>query len=379
MKSDLAIYVHIPFCARKCSYCDFNAYAGADTLVPEFVTSILEEIERAPEGGRSLRSVFFGGGTPTFLSSSQLIEILNAIKRKYPFQPDIEITTEANPTSSDTEKFRALREAGFNRISIGVQSFQSRLLIIAERDHSPVDATRAVEDARTAGFTNVSIDLIFGLPTQTRQEWKVTLESAVALQTEHLSLYALTIEPGTRFERLNKGRKLALPDEETELWMYEYAIQRLTESGFDHYEVSNFARPGYQSIHNRVYWLNEEYLGFGPGAVSYLSGRRWTDEKHPLRYIQKVKANDDLAVDSEELDTRSALGETMMVGLRLREGISLSRIRDRFHLDPLEVYQNHIEKVIKQGLLEIEGDRLKLTYRGLLVANTVLMNFIQPY
>jgi oxygen-independent coproporphyrinogen-3 oxidase len=257
-----------------------------------------------------------------------------------------------------------------------VQSFHPRLLRIAERDHSPAEALRAVEAARTAGFSNVSIDLIFGLPTQTRPDWEETLECAVSLKTEHLSLYALTIEPGTRFERLYRGRKLSLPDEETELWMYEHAIQRLTQAGFVHYEVSNFAKPNYESRHNRVYWLNEEYLGFGPGAVSYLHGRRWTNEKHPLRYIQKVQACEELSIASEKLDARAALGETMMVGLRLREGVSLSRLRDRFHLDPLQVYQKQIEKVMRLGLLEREGDRLRLTYRGLLMANTALVEFV---
>jgi oxygen-independent coproporphyrinogen-3 oxidase len=376
MNGELAIYVHIPFCARKCSYCDFNAYAGADDLVAPFVASVLEEIGRAPEGGRPLRSVFFGGGTPTFLSACDLTHILNAIRRKFAADSDIEITCEANPTSSDVKKFLALRESGFNRISIGVQSFHPRLLSFAERDHSPAEAIGAVEAARSAGFSNVSIDLIFGLPTQTRQEWEETLERAVSLQTEHLSLYALTIEPGTRFERLHRGRKLTLPDEETELWMYEHAVRRLTQAGFEHYEVSNFAKPGFSSRHNRVYWLNEEYLGFGPGAVSYLRGRRWTNEKHPLRYIRKVQAREDLCTDSEVLDACAALGETLMVGLRLREGVSLSRLQDRFQMDALEVYRDQIEKLTRQGLLEREGDRLRLTYRGLLIANTALMEFV---
>lgn len=374
--SALSLYVHVPFCVKKCAYCDFNAYAGADALVDDYVACALTEIGRAKERGRPVPTIFFGGGTPTFLSGAQLAAILGAIREHFDVAPDAEISAEANPTTADAARFAEMRRAGFNRLSIGVQAFDDRLLRSVDREHSADEAAQSVAAAREAGFENVSIDLMFRLPGQTCTDWEATLDRAIGLQTEHLSVYALTLEPGTRFERLHAGGKLTLPDEEAEVAMYERAIERLTAAGFEHYEVSNFARPGFRARHNLVYWRNEEHLGFGPGAVSYVNGLRWTKEKHPARYIAKVRAGVDLAVDSERLDREAALAETLMLGLRLREGIDLARLRARFGLDPVRHYAETIAKLTRVGLLDQEGDHLRLTHRGLLLADDVCMEFL---
>jgi len=384
--SPLAIYIHIPFCAKHCAYCDFNTYVekAQSPLVQETVEAICRDIERAAQepgaigllGDRPAPTVFFGGGTPTFLSGNQLARILQTVRDCFAVTPDAEISSEANPGSSDAEKFTAMRAAGFNRLSIGVQSFDDALLVALDRFHTAGEAERAVRTAREAGFSNLSLDLMFGLPKQTPRLWQDTLEKAIALETEHLSLYALTLEPGTRFERLHAGGKLDLPDEDTELAMYEACIARLAAAGYEHYEVSNFARPGFRSRHNQVYWRNEEYLGFGPGAVSYVAGRRWKRERLPARYVRKVAANEDLSVESECLDGAGALGETMMLGLRLRDGLPLQRIRERFGIDPLTHFNLQIEKLSARGLLVLEDDTLRLTHRGLLLANDVLSEFL---
>lgn len=386
----LAIYVHIPFCVRHCAYCDFNTYVekAQSAVVHATVEAICRDIAQAsrePEetaggsralGERPVRTIFFGGGTPTFLEGAQLEQIVRVIGDHFAVLPAVEISSEANPGSSDAARFERMRGAGFNRLSIGVQSFDDTLLVALDRFHTAKEAENALRLARQAGFDNLSLDLMFALPKQTTQLWEASLQRALALGTTHLSLYALTLEAGTRFERLHAGGKLDLPDEDTELEMYERSISLLTQSGFDHYEVSNFARPGFRCRHNLVYWHNEEYLGIGPGAVSYIGGRRWKRERLPARYIQKVQAQADLAVESEHLTLEETMGESIMLGLRLRDGLPLSRLRDRFHIDPLARYAPQLERLTQRGLLLLEADTLRLTHRGLLLANDVLSEFL---
>ncbi len=382
----LAIYIHIPFCARHCAYCDFNVMTPPpqSPVVEETVAAICRDIERSAAEiagetelrARPVQTVFFGGGTPTFLSGTQLAQILDAVRISFALDPGAEISSEANPGSSDAEKFARMRAAGFNRLSIGVQAFDDRLLAALDRTHTAGEAERALAAAREAGFDNLSLDLMFALPQQTAPLWEETLRRALALGTEHLSLYALTLEPGTRFERLHAGGKLELPDEDAELAMYERSITLLTAAGYEHYEVSNFARPGFRSRHNQVYWRNEEYLGIGPGAVSYLDGRRWKRERLPARYNRKVAEGADLSVESERLDLSGALGETMMLGLRLRDGMPLERIRRRFGVDPLACYAEQIARLSNRGLLALDDDMLRLTHHGLLLANDVLAEFL---
>ena len=400
----LAIYVHIPFCAKHCAYCDFNTYVekAQSDLPRATVDAICRDIELAsrqrpagheetPPGMRPVPTIFFGGGTPTYLNGEQLGRILTTICNCFDVLPDAEISSEANPGSSDAAKFAAMRAAGFNRLSIGVQSFDNTLLVALDRFHTSDEAENAFRLAREAGFDNLNLDLMFALPKQTPGLWEASLQRALALGVEHLSLYALTLEAGTRFERLHTGGKLDLPDEDEELGMYERSIALLTQAGYEHYEVSNFARPGFRCQHNQVYWRNEEYLGVGPGAVSYLAGRRFKRERLPNRYIHKVNKIDqnkidqaenqnnavaDLAVESECLLPEETLGETMMLGLRLRDGLPLARLRSRFALDPLLHFAPQIAKLTTRGLLVLDNDTLRLTHHGLLLANNVLSEFL---
>lgn len=379
----LAVYVHIPFCESHCAYCDFNVAIERreSSVIRETVAAIRTDIERAALDIKSTRhvkveTIFFGGGTPTFLPVPDLIDLLDAVRSHLPVAPDAEISSEANPGSSDSEKFAAMRAAGFNRISIGVQAFDDTLLARMDRRHTSDEAERAIAAAQAAGFENISLDLIFGLPGQTLALWQASLDRALRCGIRHISLYALTLEPGTRFERLHRGGKLTLPDEDLELQMYEEAIARLESAGFAQYEVSNFALPGFLSRHNAFYWRNDAYLGVGPGAVSYLDGRRWKRERLPARYIQKVRSGADLSVESERSDFETALGETMMLGLRLRDGVSLERIRRRFGIEPRTVFARQIEELTRRGLVELTADRLLLTHKGLLLANTVCAEFL---
>lgn len=382
----LAIYVHIPFCAKHCAYCDFNTYVEkAQSGLPRAtVEAICVDLERASRevdglgvlGERCVETIFFGGGTPTYLQGEQLARILDTIRGCFAVSPDAEISSEANPGSSDASKFATMRAAGFNRLSVGVQSFDDTLLVALDRFHTSCEAENALRLARDAGFDNLNLDLMFALPKQTTRLWEASLQRALALEVEHLSLYALTLEPGTRFERLHTGGKLDLPDEDDELAMYERSIALLTSAGYAHYEVSNFARPGFRCHHNQVYWRNGEYLGVGPGAVSYLAGRRFKRERLPARYIEKLNSGADLTVEEETLTPMESLGETLMLGLRLRDGLPLAPLRARFDLDPLTHYAPQIAMLTGRGLLTLEADTLRLTHHGLLLANTVLGEFL---
>lgn len=405
MVKPLSLYVHIPFCVHHCAYCDFNTYVEElqSPLVAQTVEAICRDLASASQeryegvslGERPLTTVYFGGGTPTFLLPQQIAHIAQTIRDHYSLQcahtaggtglnpteqrigfQGVEMSCETNPTTSDAEKFVLLRELGFNRLSIGVQAFSNALLCALDRFHTVSEAEKAYAAARTAGFSNVNLDLMFGLPNQTLSEWKGTLERAISLQPEHLSLYNLTLEPGTRFERLHAAGRLPLPDEEVQLAMYEHAIARLNEAGYRHYEVSNFALPGFFCRHNLVYWRNEEYLGIGPGAVSFLNGRRWKRERLPRRYVQKVRAGEDLCVEEERPTNAQAFEETIMLGLRLREGISLSALVERFGIDPRVRYHGSLLRLVHQGLLEIVADRLRLTHAGLLLTDTVLVELL---
>jgi oxygen-independent coproporphyrinogen-3 oxidase len=377
----LAIYVHIPFCAKHCAYCDFNTYVekAQSDIVQATVDALCADIEQTAqqeEQPATVATIFFGGGTPTFLSGVQLTRILQTVRENFEVLPDAEVSSEANPGSSDAEKFAQMRAAGFNRLSIGVQSFHDELLVALDRFHTAHEAENAFAAARAAGFDNINLDLMFRLPRQTPELWLASLRRAVALETEHLSLYALTLEPGTRFERQHTGGKLHLPDEETEAAMYAEAITTLTAAGYEHYEVSNFAQPGYRCRHNLTYWRNDAYLGFGPGAVSYRHGRRWKRERLPARYVAKVRARADLTVETETLEPDAAFGETLMLGLRLRDGVSRERLRARFGIDVCARNAAEIALLTERGLLAVEGDTLRLTERGLFLADEVATRFL---
>ena len=376
----IGCYVHIPFCARKCAYCDFNSYSGygADAI-RRYVAAIQMEIARegAQADRRSVDTVFFGGGTPTAIPAADEAAILAAVRAAFDVASDAEITTEANPGSSDVEGLAVLREAGFNRISFGVQSFDAGLLKTLDRVHSVDEADGALRAARAAGFDNVSLDLMYGLPNQTMTQWSSTLDRALDQGTDHLSLYALIVEDGTGFATLHRKGRLPLPSDDLTTDMFEHARERLTAAGYVQYEVSNYAKPGRESRHNLHYWRNEPYYGFGAGAVSYTDNVRRTRVLTPGRYSEAIEKDRELTLDTEVPDEAQERAETMMLGLRLTgEGVRRGAFAERFGADPAVVYAAEIERFAKLGLLEVTPISVRLTPRGVFLANEVTIAFI---
>lgn len=354
-QTPVAVYVHIPFCPSKCGYCDFNSYAMSGEIIPRTIEAINLEIAHSPHAGRPAKSIFFGGGTPTFVTSDALVGLLAAVVRTHPPAENCEISCEANPGTADAAKFHFMRRAGFNRLSIGAQSFHKQELSVLDRVHSPDDIHRAFDLARDAGFDNVNLDLMFALPDQTIDRWRRNLETALALEPEHLSLYCLTIEPNTRFYRLARKGLLPLPPDDVQREMYELTIDLLERSGYHGYEISNFARPGYECRHNLAYWRGEEYVAYGPGAVERVGNVRWTHIKHPERYCQAVEQGLPLACESEALDEETLRFERIMLGLRTAEGLPLAAG---------DALLDRAKPLIARGWLETTNGTLRLTREG---------------
>lgn len=370
-----AIYLHIPFCRAKCHYCNFVSYAGLNVLHDRYVEALKKEISRAvPEA--PITTIYFGGGTPTVLAENQLGEILQAICSCFDVTPDAEITLEANPGTVDRAKLQALCLAGFNRLSLGVQSFDHTLLARLGRIHSAKEALEAFHSARAAGFANIGLDLMYALPGQSLLAWQRTLDQAIRLNPEHISLYELSIEEGTKLAEDCQAGKLELPSEDLQIQMYEAAIAVLTSAGYEHYEISNFARPGFRSRHNQVYWRNDSYFGFGAGAARYLGGVRAKLTESVERYIDMINQAQDPVESTETLTGRALMGETIMLGLRLREGVDLTAFQQRFGEDLSATYREKIAVLKESGLLEIADNHLRLTHQGLLLSNRVMGEFL---
>jgi len=386
------LYVHVPFCLRKCNYCDFvslpvgragtGARAGAGTgaagLVGPYLAAVRREADRRASelAGRAVEGVYFGGGTPTVVAARDLAGLLEHTAARFGVVPGAEITIEANPGTVDAASLNELRSAGFNRISLGAQAFQDRLLSRLGRAHDAAAIGAAVDAARAAGFNDLNLDLIYGLPGQTVDDWRETLAAAVALGPEHVAAYALKVEPGTPFHRDQAAGRLDLPGEEVEAAMYEEARETLAVAGYEHYELSNWARPGHRSRHNLLYWRNRDYAGLGAGAWSHLGRRRWGNVREVGDYIRLVEAGADPVGEAEELDPRRAAGETAFLALRLLDGLSLSELAAEYGCSLEGLFPGAIGRVTASGLAILEGDRLRLTERGLLLANQVFQEFI---
>ncbi len=372
------LYIHIPFCERKCPYCDFNTYAGMTALYERFTRALVREIRREGERRRArVRTIFLGGGTPTVLEPDQLARILEAVRESFDVAEDAEITCEANPGTVDRARFTALRELGVNRLSLGAQSFNDEELRFLGRIHGVADIYRAVEAARAASFDNLNLDLIYGLPRQVSAAWEHSLREAVALAPEHLSCYALTVEEGTPLARWVADGQVPAPDDDVQADLYDRAREALAAAGYVHYEISNWAQPGRMCGHNLIYWRNEPYLGVGPGAHSCDLRRRWWTVRSPHVYIRRVEAGESTEDGQEVLDEETVMGETMMLGLRLlQEGVSRARFRARFGRDVVEVYGPTVARLEALGLLEVTEASIRLTPRAYPIANRVLVEFI---
>ena len=356
----IAVYVHIPFCPTKCGYCDFNSYAGSsDAVVERTVAAQVAEIQRSPWRGRPASTIFFGGGTPTFLAERQLLSIFEAVLEAHPPLPDCEITSEANPGTVDAAKFAAMRTAGFNRVSLGAQSFLDTDLITLGRVHRAGEIERAVDLAREAGFENLNLDLMFALPNQGVHAWNSNLDRALALSPEHLSLYCLTLEPSTPFYKRHLHGELRVPDEDVQATMYDTCLARMADAGFEQYEISNFAKPGRACRHNLAYWHGIEYAGYGPGAVGCVQSeaglRRYTNLKLPERFANAVESGETIFFEEEVLGQTERTMEAIMLGLRLNEGLDLGRT---------EVDEAGLDRVSMLGWVERGEGRARLTPLG---------------
>jgi len=375
-----ALYIHIPFCAVRCHYCDFNTYAGLEKYFEPYADAVREEIRQAAgEYGRlPIQTIFIGGGTPTVLPPGQLGGILAACREHFAVAPDAEITSEANPGTVDQAHFTALRALGVNRLSMGVQSFDEAELKWLGRIHSAGEAEQAFDAAHAAGFTNINLDFIFGLPGQAPGAWARTLERAVGLGPEHLSLYSLTVEAGTPLADSVRRGRVPAPDDDLAADLYLASQDLLAAHGYAQYEISNWAKDAsHQCRHNLVYWRDEAYLGFGAGAHSYARDRRWWNVRPVPQYIQRINAGM-LAVSGQEtVGRRLEMGETMMLGLRLvLEGVGESGFRARFGVSLDEAFGEELAALTARGLIERLPARVRLTAEGRLLGNRVFAEFL---
>lgn len=384
------LYVHIPFCATKCPYCDFNTYAGIAAMMGPYLSALRSEIELWGEvlGGPGLETVFFGGGTPSYLPAGSLDMLLDAIQGEFGLADDAEVTAEANPDDLGDEKLASMLGAGINRLSIGVQSLDDGLLRVLGRRHSAREAVDAFNASRKAGFDNVSIDLMYGLPEQTPEQWGATLDTALGLRPSHISMYCLTLEEGTPMERDAAAGRIPAPDGDLAADMYLAAEVKTAEAGLRHYEISNWAIPGRESRHNLLYWRNRPFLGVGPGAHSYLDGHRFHNIRSPREYIRRMGPGEPsrestgrpfesvpVVEAAEPVDRRLEMAETMMMGLRLDTGVDAAMFEARFGEPPAYVYGEVIDELSDDGLLETAGGSLVLTPRGRLLGNEVFSRF----
>ncbi|MBI4523446.1 MAG: radical SAM family heme chaperone HemW [Deltaproteobacteria bacterium] len=384
-RPSFSLYVHIPYCISKCPYCDFNSHVVSRIPEQRYTGALIRELKgyglREPWRKRTLRSIFFGGGTPSTFDPESIERVLSSAASLFPFEKEIEITLESNPGTADVAHFKGYRSCGVNRISLGAQSFQDHLLKFLGRIHSADETRRAVEMVCRAGFDNFNLDLIYAIPGQSIFDLKADLEEAVRFRPPHVSAYNLTFEDGTPFYQEYRAGKLQPLPEEEEIDMVELVEETLQGAGLSRYEISNYGRSGFFCQHNLNYWQSGDYLGIGAGAHSYTaithekSGQRWHNEKNPGRYMEKIEREGQAAMGEEKRDLQTAAGEFMFVGLRLLEGIPVQVFVERFGTEPKRFYPQ-ISDWIEHGLMEEKKGRLSLTRQGLLVANSLFVNFV---
>jgi oxygen-independent coproporphyrinogen-3 oxidase len=370
-----SLYLHIPFCKRKCAYCDFPSYAGRESLIPEYIDALKAELGYYSSlyDRPSVRTIFVGGGTPTLLPEENIAALFEAVRKDFDVPPDAEISVEANPGTVTKEKMKALVGSGVNRISLGAQIFNDPILKKLGRIHLEHEITEAYELIRSAGIRNVNLDLMFALPEENLNDWQDSLAKAVKLKPEHISTYNLQVEEGTPFHAEKLEGNLRLPEEEDELKMYKLAIAFLKEHGYEHYEISNFARKGSECAHNIIYWTMQDYIGVGAGAHSFINNVRI--ENTP--YLEKYLSKDLAAVKTEHANTKKeSMQEMIFLGLRLLKGIHLNDFTNRFGIGMREIYKKELAELIDEKLLEMNGKYVRLTERGLFLANEVFRRFL---
>lgn len=369
-----AIYVHLPFCPHVCPYCDFAKWAWDEGAAQRYLSALAAEIDAAPDVRGT--SLFLGGGTPNAHPPEVLARLVRRLRERFALSSDAEMTLEANPNVELLERFELVRAAGINRISFGVQSMVAQELRALGRRHRADDVVAAVAAARAAGFTNINVDVMFGVPHQTTASWAQTLDAVIALGVEHVSAYGLTIEEGTPYERWQARDPGAFADDVLGADLYALAIERLEAAGYEQYEISNFARPGYLSAHNATYWRNDPYLGLGVGAASYLDGVRSTHTRDRAAYEAAALAGTAIPGESECLVGDAQLGEAIMLALRTRDGVDLAFFAQRYGVDVAQRFATEIGEFVADGLLERDPASIRLTRQGRFVANDVCAAFL---
>ena len=389
MKIDesLAIYLHIPFCATKCTYCAFNTYTNLQQLIPQFVESLIKEIAIVGESNpyRDVISIYFGGGTPSLLSPLELDSILDALYVNFPVKKSCEISFEANPNDLNLPYLRQLRAFGVNRLSIGMQSANPHELKLFDRRHDVSEVKGAFNGARKAGFESINLDLIYGLPSQTLGDWRRSLQYALNLQPEHISLYALGLEDGTPLKNWVERGTLASPDDDLAADMYDLATTQMADHGFGQYEISNWAKQGYDCQHNLQYWRNLPYVGLGPGAHGFAGQKRYSTILSPQRYIKRLQGMSENFVFPETpvtaeivaIDREDEISETVITGLRLlEEGISRETFLNRFGVDMTDYYGERLTKFVDHQLMTIDSESIKITREGRLLSNLIFRELV---
>lgn len=386
---EIGIYVHIPFCKQKCYYCDFKSYANKEELIEKYIKWLKYEIKEVGEGNKldyendldelvTVKTIYIGGGTPSYLDSKYIKEIIEEIREDFKLADKVEITIEVNPGTVNKTKLLDYINSGINRISIGLQSTDNELLKRIGRIHKYEDFLQTYNMAREVGFKNINVDLMLALPGQTIAKLEKGLKQVIDLQPEHISLYSLIIEDGTKIEKMLKNNEITLPDENIERKMYWETKKVLEEAGYIHYEISNFAKEGYKSEHNWNCWSQKEYMGFGVAAHSYTNDVRFSNIDSIEEYIENYEQGNvtDNFVFHEKQTQSSKMKEYMMLGLRKIEGISIQEFKNKFVGNPLYIYRKELQKLVEEELIEIELDKIKLTKKGLDFANIVWEEFI---
>ncbi|HSA79060.1 MAG TPA: radical SAM family heme chaperone HemW [Nitrospirota bacterium] len=370
----LSLYLHIPFCVRKCLYCGFYSTSYSPQQAFAYVSAL--QLEAARYKGNFSKAVFdsvyIGGGTPTVLSREQWVSIFKIVRENFRLSEDAEFTVEANPNTVAVDSIAFLRAHGVNRLSIGVQSFSDRVLKTLGRAHTAAQAEEAFKTARNAGLENIGIDLIYGVPGQSHDEWTSSVHRALTLEPEHISSYCLSLDEGSQFMREAEAGRLALPDDDVAARMYEFALRALTGAGYRHYEISNFSLSGYECLHNMNYWERGEYLGLGPGASSFISGKRYHAVADIHEYTRRLTAGLSIVEDVETVKNGPAAEETIMLGLRTDKGIDLRKYEQEFGPEASRYLEACIDTLRDSGLVRVRDGRLMLTDRGVLLSDEAL-------
>ena len=376
---DIGIYIHIPFCKSKCAYCDFCSFAGMENLIEQYIQCLIKELEnKLTKEEYKVKTIYFGGGTPSYINEKYIGEIIAEIKNNSSLDNEIEITLEANPGTITQRKLEKYFEYGINRLSIGLQTSNNKILKSIGRIHKYKDFENAINMAKEVGFTNISSDIIIGLPGQTIYDVEESINKLVELNLNHISVYSLIMEEKTPLYISYENGEIELPDEELERYMYWYAKRRLEEAGFVHYEISNFAKPGYYAKHNLDCWSQKEYLGFGLSASSYENNTRYSNIKDLSKYIKNIESNNckkNIIVE-EKQDVEAQMKEYMMLGFRKILGVDITKFEKKFGVNPLVKYKDVLEKLLVEQLIEYSAEYLRLSKKGIDFANMVFKEFV---